>query len=208
MEKKKYIYILNFGDYFAKTTARHIKRCGGKPRIVTFNTPYEDLKEPAGFILSGAPNGSMRLPVRILCKELFATNLPVIGVCVGAQLMARYFGGNYKCLKNRAENGIFSAYLNRRSKILKGLEKQENVVMMHNDSIVNPGENFIVIGKTDRCPVAVTMHRKWRWYMFQFHPELSPCGNKIFENFVNLCHKDIPKEKPGIKGVEKELQNN
>ena len=195
---KRYIYILNFGDYFARLTAKRVKQAGGFPKIVTFNTPYQDLKNPAGFILSGSPNGSMRLPVRILCRDLFATNFPVMGICIGAQLMARYFGGHYKHFKSRTENGMVKAFFDRRSKILNGLNKQEAVMMMHYDSIIDPGEGFMVNVRTERCPIAGAMHKRWRWYYFQFHPELSACGEQIFKNFVKLCYKDKSQERPGL----------
>jgi GMP synthase (glutamine-hydrolysing) len=203
VKDKKFIYILNFGDYFAKLTAKRIRKAGGYPKIISFNTPYKDIKSPAGFILSGSPNGSMRLPVRILCKELFATNFPVMGICIGAQLISRYFGGTYKNLKGRAENGTVKAKIDRRNKLFRGLNRKEDVLMMHEDSIIDPGKDFIVIAETKRCPIAATAHDKWRWYNLQFHPELSDCGDKIFENFVTLCYKDKPEHRPGIKEMEK-----
>lgn len=193
---KKYIYIFNFGDYFARLTAKKIKQLGGRPRIVSFNTPFSDLTESAGFILSGSPNGSIRIPIKLLTKELFATNYPIMGICVGAHLITRYFGGKYKNLKKQSENGIVMFHIDKRNKLLRGLNKNEEVVMMHQDSIIDPGEDFKIVAHTDKCQIAATSHKKWRWYTFQFHPELSPCGNKIFENFLNLCYRDKPESKP------------
>lgn len=192
-----YIYILNYGDYFAKLTAKKIRQAGGKPRIVSFNTPYSDLKKPVGFIVSGSPNGSIRIPVRLLTKELFSTNHPVMGICVGAHLITRYFGGRYKKLKKQSENGLVKLTLKRRNKLTKGLRKEEEVFMLHEDSIIDPGEDFEVTASTERCKIAATRHKKWRWYTFQFHPELSnSMGEKIFENFVELCYNDDPDFKP------------
>lgn len=194
--RQKYIYILNFGDYFARLTAKRIKELGGRPRIVSFNTPFADLKNPAGFILSGSPNGSTRIPIKLLSEELFATNYPVMGICVGAHLITKYFGGQYKNLKRQAEYGISTLYIDKKNKLLKGLGEKEEVVMMHQDSIVNPGKGFEIAAHTDNCKIAATMNKKWRWYTFQFHPELSPCGDIIFFNFINLCYKDPIKTKP------------
>lgn len=197
----KYVYILNFGNYFSRLTAKQIKNIGGYPRIVTFNTPYSDLKNPAGFIISGAPNGSIRIPVKLLSKDLFASNCPVLGVCVGAHLVTRYFGGEYKYLKRQAESGMVTLRPDRRNKILCGLKKYEEVVMMHDDSIVSPGEGFIVTAHTDRCMIAATAHKRWRWYTVQFHPELSDCGRIIFKNFLNLCYYDQSADKPEKRNI-------
>jgi GMP synthase (glutamine-hydrolysing) len=202
-----YIYILNYGDYFAKLTAKKIKQAGGKPRIVTFNTPYSDLKKPVGFIVSGSPNGSIRIPVRLLTKELFSTNHPVMGICVGAHLITRYFGGRYKKLKKQAENGLVQLSLKKRNKLTKGLKKQEEVFMLHEDSIIDPGEDFEIVASTERCKIAATRHKKWRWYTFQFHPELSNfMGDKIFENFVELCYNDDPDFKPKESEIDLHLE--
>lgn len=187
---KKYIYILNFGDYFARLTARRINKLGGRSKIVSFNTPYSEFKNPAGFILSGSPYGSIRIPVKILNKDLFSSGLPVMGICLGAHLMTRHFGGFYKRLRRRFENGIFDLYLDKRGKLFNGLRKVEEVVMMHEDSIVFPGDGFEIVAHTDLCPIAATWHKKYPWYNFQFHPEMSEIGETIFGNFVKLCYEE------------------
>jgi GMP synthase (glutamine-hydrolysing) len=187
---KRYIYILNFGDYFARLTARRIRRLGGKPKIVSFNTPYSEFKNPAGFILSGSPYGSIRIPIKILNKDLFSSGLPVMGICLGAHLMTRHFGGFYKRLRRRFENGIFDLYLDKRGRLFNGLKKKEKVIMMHEDSIVFPGEGFEISAHTELCPIAATWHKKYPWYNFQFHPEMSEIGETIFKNFVKLCYKE------------------
>jgi GMP synthase (glutamine-hydrolysing) len=192
-----YIYILNYGDYFARLTAKKVRQAGGRPKIVSFNTPYADLKKPVGFIVSGSPNGSMRIPVRLLTKELFSTNFPIMGICVGAQLITRFFGGKYGRFKRQAENGQAELHLHRKNKLLKGIKEGDKVFMMHEDSICDPGKDFWVVASTERCKIAATQHKKWRWYTFQFHPELSnSTGEKIFKNFVELCYRDEPDFKP------------
>ncbi len=204
-----YIYILNYGDYFAKLTAKKIREAGGRPRIVSFNTPYTDLKKPVGFIVSGSPNGSIRVPVRLLTKELFLNNSPIMGICIGAHLITRFFGGKYKKLKRQAENGQARLYLHRRNKLTKGVKQGEEVFMMHEDSISDPGKDFVVVASTDKCKIAATKHKKWRWYTFQFHPELSnSTGEKIFKNFVELCYRDKPDYKPKKGEVKLFLKKN
>lgn len=203
-----YIYILNYGDYFARLTAKKIKILGGRPRIINFNTPFADLKKPAGFIVSGSPNGSIRVPVRLLTKELFSSNLPVMGICIGAHLVTRYFGGSYRRLKKRAENGMVEMTVHNRNKLMQGLKKKEMVFMMHEDSITDPGIDFKTRASTEKCPIAATSHIKWRWYTFQFHPELSgEVGEKIFKNFIDLCYHDLPKATPKQVEVNIKLQN-
>lgn len=203
---RKYIYILNFGDYFARLSSRRVRGAGGYAKIVSFNTPFAEMKNPAGFVLSGSPNGSKRIPVSLLSKEIFATNFPVMGVCIGAQLINRYFGGTYKRLKRQAENGIVALYIDKKIKMLRGLKNREDVVMMHQDSITSLGKDFQIVAHTEKCRIAATAHRKWRWYTFQFHPELSPCGSKIFENFVHLCYEDISENKPERRDVKPRVE--
>lgn len=185
---KKFIYILNFGDYYARLTARKVRLLGGKPRIVTFNTPFSSLKDPAGFILSGSPYNSIRIPIKLLNREMFASGLPVMGICVGAQLIARYFGGGYKALRRCSENGIVDMYLVRRGRIFRGMKKYNQVLMLHNDSIISLSEDFVTTAYTQRCPIAAARHKKKHWYLLQFHPELSPCGDTILKNFLNFCY--------------------
>ena len=205
---KRYIYIINFGDFYAQLTAKRIRALGGYPKIVSFNTPINNLKNPAGFIISGSPDGSIRIPVKLLTKEVFEANLPIMGICVGAHLITRYFGGNYKNLKRQAEYGIANLYIDKKYKIFKGLKKKEEVVMMHQDSISKLGKDFIKTAHTDRCRIAAVNHKKYRWYGMQFHPELSPCGDIIFYNFINLCYKDLPKIQPKRNEIKSFIKKN
>jgi GMP synthase-like glutamine amidotransferase len=79
--------------------------------------------------------------------------------------------------------------------------------MLHEDSIIDPGEDFEIVASTERCKIAATRHKKWRWYTFQFHPELSnSMGDKIFENFVELCYNDDPDFKPKESEIDLHLE--
>lgn len=182
------IYIINLGDYFSRLTARKIRSLTTevRPKIVNFNTPIKEMRYAAGFIFSGSPYDSDRVPKKIINPQIFITGLPVMGICLGAQLMALFFHGKIGNYKKMEEYGIVDLHIMKNGKLFRGAGRREKVLMIHRDSIINPGENFVVTARTDRCPIAAIRHKNNPFFGLQFHPELSPCGGRIFANFISL----------------------
>jgi len=58
--------------------------------------------------------------------------------------------------------------------------------MSHFDTVVDPPQGFIVLGRTETCPIAAIASPARKLYAVQFHPEVAhtPCGNAILSNFL------------------------
>jgi GMP synthase (glutamine-hydrolysing) len=87
------ILILDFGSQYTQLIARAVREANVYCEIIPFNKPIEYSLSLKGIILSGSPfsvNDSNAPDVNI---EWLASNVPVLGVCYGAQLTAKQFGG-------------------------------------------------------------------------------------------------------------------
>lgn len=116
---------------------------------------------------------------------------PVLGVCYGAQLSAKQFGGVVNKSSKR-EFGRAKMHKMQDDLLLTGVADNSQVWMSHSDSINKLPDGFEVLATTDNIPVAVFKFSGTNnaLYGLQFHPEVyhSTEGKKIVYNYlVNIC---------------------
>jgi len=187
------ILILDFGSQYTQLIARAVREANVYCEIVPFNKPVEYSEGLKGVILSGSPfsvNDSNAPEVNI---SSITSKVPVLGVCYGAQLTAKQFGGRVEKSSKR-EYGRAILHVSKEDKLLQNLTPSSQVWMSHGDSILNLPEEFELLATTDSIPVAAFRHKddtsQKPLYGLQFHPEVyhSIEGKKILNNFlVNIC---------------------
>lgn len=182
--------ILDFGSQYTQLIARAVREANVYCEIIPFNKPfsYDGLK---GIILSGSPFSVNEENAPVVDIRAFNSKLPVLGVCYGAQLTAKEFGGRVD-KSNKREFG--RAILDHKEDALfKGITPHSQVWMSHSDSITALPEGFELLATTNSIPVAAFRKQDTSsnpLYGLQFHPEVyhSIEGKKILHNFlVNIC---------------------
>ncbi len=187
------ILILDFGSQYTQLIARAVREANVYCEIVPFNKPIEYTPGLKGIILSGSPfsvNDEKAPEVNIAS---LVKRTPVLGICYGAQLTAKQFGGKVE-KSNKREYGRAVLHLEKEDSLLKNLIPSSQVWMSHGDSILKLPAGFELLATTDSIPVAAFRHTgdgvQQPLYGLQFHPEVyhSIEGKKILQNFlVNIC---------------------
>ncbi|HVK97825.1 MAG TPA: glutamine-hydrolyzing GMP synthase, partial [Flavisolibacter sp.] len=190
MEK---IIILDFGSQYTQLIARAVREANVYCEIIPFSKPVQFDSSVKGIILSGSPfsvNDKVAPEVEI---SQLVEQTPVLGICYGAQLSAKQFGGKVE-KSNKREYGRAYLHLEQEDVLLKNLVPASQVWMSHGDSILKLPENFQLLATTDSIPVAAFKKtgdgNTNPLYGLQFHPEVyhSIEGKKIIKNFlVNIC---------------------
>ncbi|HEX6915965.1 MAG TPA: glutamine-hydrolyzing GMP synthase [Chitinophagaceae bacterium] len=183
------ILILDFGSQYTQLIARAVREANVYCEIIPFNKPFE-FEGLKGIILSGSPFSVNDAEAPLVDIAGFNSRLPVLGVCYGAQLTAKEFGGRVD-KSNKREYG--RAILDHNpDPLFEGITPHSQVWMSHSDSIAVLPQGFEVLATTHSIPVAA--FRKTAagnaLYGLQFHPEVyhSIEGKKILHNFlVNIC---------------------
>jgi GMP synthase (glutamine-hydrolysing) len=187
------ILILDFGSQYTQLIARAVRECNVYCEIIPFNK--EVIKDPSvkGIILSGSPfsvNDPESPDVNI---QEMVNGTPLLGVCYGAQLTAKRYGGKVaKSNKREFGRAILSNTAHPEDPLLKGVSASSQVWMSHGDTILALPEKFEVLATTDSIPVAAFKVEDTRFplYGLQFHPEVyhSTEGKKILRNFLyDIC---------------------
>lgn len=186
------ILILDFGSQYTQLIARAVREANVYCEIVPFLKKIEYEPGLKGIILSGSPfsvNDEKAPDVNI--QEMI-TKVPVLGVCYGAQLTARKFGGKVE-KSNKREYGRAKLLRNKEDKLLQDVSKESQVWMSHADTILELPEGFELLATTESIPIAAFKKNGTEakpLYGVQFHPEVyhSTEGKKILRNFlVNIC---------------------
>lgn len=210
------IIILDFGSQYTQLIARAVREANVYCEILPFSKPIPHDPSLKGIILSGSPFSVNDAHAPVVDVTALAQHTPVLGICYGAQLTAKEFGGKVE-KSNKREYGRAVLHLQKEDPLLERILPASQVWMSHGDSILQLPEGFEILATTDSIPVAAFRRsvtggqkpedRSQKWdseqisdfshrtsnyslYGLQFHPEVyhSIEGKKIIENFlVNIC---------------------
>jgi GMP synthase (glutamine-hydrolysing) len=146
-----------------------------------------------GIILSGSPFSVNDANAPEVDIATLHERLPVLGVCYGAQLTAKQFGGRV-ANSNKREYGRALMNKQKDSALLKDVTERSQVWMSHADTILDLPAGFEVLATTESIPYAAFRKSdkgtEQPLYCLQFHPEVyhSIEGKKIIRNFlVDVC---------------------
>jgi len=144
------VTILDAGSQYGKVIDRKVRELNVHSEILPLQTSAQVLKESGCkcIIISGGP-GSVHLPEAIeIDKNIFALNLPILGICYGMQLINKVFGGTVEKASVR-EDGQFETEVSRQCSVFKDLESTvQTVLLTHGDSVQEVAPCFKVVGKT------------------------------------------------------------
>jgi GMP synthase (glutamine-hydrolysing) len=187
------ILILDFGSQYTQLIARSIRELNVYCEIQPCTKPVQYDPSLKGIILSGSPFSVNEPNAPNPDVAAMAAHLPVLGVCYGAQLIAKQSGGEVgksthreygrAHLQNIAHDALFST-----------IGSGSQAWMSHSDSIKKLPADFTVIAHTDSIPVAAfkagSAYAPNPVYGIQFHPEVthSTDGRQLLKNFiVDVC---------------------
>ncbi|GAA0287203.1 GMP synthase subunit A [Halobacterium noricense] len=157
---------------------------GVETETVDNTTPPADI-DADGLVLSGGPDmddvGN--------CPEYLDLDVPILGICLGMQLIATELGGS-------VESGDYGGYadvdveiLDEDDPLLGSLAPETRVWASHADEVVDVPEGFTRTARSDICDVEAISDTDRDRYGVQWHPEVAHTeeGEAVFENFVDIC---------------------
>lgn len=186
------ILILDFGSQYTQLIARTVREANVYCEIIPYNK--EIIYEPGlkGIILGGSPFSVNEEKALVVDVKAMIEKVPVLGICYGAQLTAKLFGGRVdKSEKREYGRAIFTKV--KEDTLLENVSATSQVWMSHSDTIKVLPEGFELLGTTESIPVAAFKsndNTTYPLFGLQFHPEVyhSTEGKIIIKNFlVNIC---------------------
>jgi GMP synthase (glutamine-hydrolysing) len=173
------VLVLDFGGQYAQLIARRVRECRVYSELVGHTISPEAIRarNPHALILSGGPASVYSEGAPQVDPRIFELGIPTLGICYGAQLMARDLGG-------RVDRTDASEY--GKTALLKDTPADQTVWMSHRDSVVAAPAGARVVAASANTPVAAFESRERGLYGVQFHPEVvhTPHGMSVLKNFL------------------------
>src|SRR5512139_737289 len=90
------IAVLDFGSQYAQLIARRVREAHVYCEQFPWNAPGKQVMAiaPKGFILSGGPASVYDPGAPQIPEYVFATRLPILGICYGMQTLTQQMGGS------------------------------------------------------------------------------------------------------------------
>lgn len=187
MQKK--ILIIDFGSQYTQLIARRVRELEVYCEIVPFHKEI-DTQGLYGIILSGSPYSVNDTDAPQIDLDKIVNTLPLLGVCYGAQYLAKNYGGKVENTDKREYGRAMLSIEETKSPLFKELSQESQVWMSHGDTITAlPKEARRTAGSKDVANVCFEWKDK-PVYGIQFHPEVyhSEEGTQILANFLfDIC---------------------
>ncbi|MDX5585244.1 MAG: GMP synthase (glutamine-hydrolyzing), partial [Aureibaculum sp.] len=142
------VLILDFGSQYTQLIARRVRELNIFCEIFPYNN-HPPAREFKAVILSGSPfsvysEGAPQPELKDIKDEI-----PLLGVCYGAQYLVYKFGGKVEPSKIREYGRANLSYIDTQNHLFDGISKGSQVWMSHGDTIVKLPDNFKKIASTD-----------------------------------------------------------
>lgn len=183
------LIILDFGSQYTQLIARRVREQHVYCEIYPYNKPPKFNSTVKGVIFSGSPYSVNDKHALIPEYKNIKGKLPLLGICYGAQFLAKTFGGNVKPSISR-EYGRAKLTEVKNNALLQNIPNNTQVWMSHGDTINQLPQNAEIICSSGDIEIAGFKFLNEETYGLQFHPEVfhSTHGPQIFKNFlVNIC---------------------
>lgn len=185
------ILIVDFGSQYTQLIARKIRELGVYSEIIAHHHALERLNSlnPKGLVLSGGPMSVYDENSPSIDPLIFAINIPILGICYGLQLTAKFFGAEVSKSDDR-EYGRANLNILQESKLFNGVQNHSTVWMSHGDKVTELPNGFILTASSNNTAVCAIENREKNIFGIQFHPEVhhTEYGKKILSNFIfEIC---------------------
>lgn len=181
------VVVIDFGGQYNQLITRRIRDLGVFSELVPYDISSEELEKlsPKGIIFSGGPNSVYEDEAPTCDPKIFELGIPILGICYGMQLIAKYFGASVsRALKN--EYGKTTLKVMSPAHLFQDFAAEDLVWMSHTDVVTTPPTGFVVDAMTDSAPVAAMSLPEKHIYAVQFHPEVNQTsrGNQLLHRFL------------------------
>ena len=118
--------------------------------------------------------------------DFYQDKLSILGVCLGMQCIAKYFGGEIVQAPEPCHGKVSEIYFDKDFSLFKGFEQGFEATRYHSLGIDKFPQEYIKARTKDNIPMAIQIGDK-PIFGVQFHPEaiLTSNGIKIFQNWID-----------------------
>ncbi len=188
------ILIIDNYDSFTYNLVQYIGSLGNTVRVVR-NDEHKpsDTRQmsPEGIIVSPGPGRPEEAGCSNEMIRRFADEVPILGVCLGHQCIAREFGASVTGA-DRLMHGKTSTIHHHQNHLFSDVPSPFSATRYHSLIVDDTtlSTPLVKTAETDAGELMGLRHRRLPLYGIQFHPEsiMTEHGLRLMENFCRICH--------------------
>ncbi|AUJ23776.1 anthranilate synthase component II [Virgibacillus dokdonensis] len=186
------ILLIDNFDSFTFNIYQYVAESGYDIHVVRNNyISVQEINElcPDGIIISPGPGLPQQAGACLEIVKAYYMELPILGICLGHQVIAEAFGGELRQAK-QIMHGKTSPVTHKGSGIFQYLSQPLEVMRYHSYTIEPsscPKQLDIMATSMDDHEIMAIQHTIYPVYGVQFHPESigTKVGKKIIQNFLD-----------------------
>ena len=187
------IVILDNRDSFVFNLARYFVLLGAQVKVLpSHETELEEIQsaKPQALVISPGPCTPKEAGVSIACVQKFRGIIPILGVCLGHQVIVEALGGTVLA-SNDPRHGRMSSVTHDRTDMFSEIPNPMSACRYHSlvaDEQSLP-ETLRVTARTQDGVIMAVENPKEHLYGVQFHPEsiLTQGGFRLLANFLSTA---------------------
>ena len=178
------IVVIDNHGQFTHLEHRALRDLGVDTDLIDNDVDPDDV-EADGIVLSGGPD--MDRAGR--SAEYLDRDVPVLGICLGMQLIATELGGTVGSGDYGGYADVTVEILDDEDPLIGSLAPDTRVWASHADEVKTVPDGFSHTGTSDVCGIEAMSDTDRDLYGVQWHPEVihTEQGEELFENFVDIC---------------------
>lgn len=188
-------FMVDNRDSFVYNLSAYMEELGEEVRVVRCDkVNLEELAalSPEGIVISPGPGTPGEAAVSKEVLRRFAGKIPILGVCLGHQVIGETFGARVE-KGARPMHGKVTDMFHDGMGVFAGLPLHYKVTRYHSLVVAKESlpECLTVTAKSGDGAVMGIRHRELPVYGVQFHPEavLTEYGHELLKNFVEICRE-------------------
>ncbi len=169
---------------FTHLERRALRDLGVTSELIDNETPPEEITAD-GLVLSGGPD----IDDRGLCGDYLDLDIPVLGICLGMQVIAHELGGAVGAGDYGGYADVSVEILDADDPITGSLYPATDVWASHADEVKAVPAGFTVTARSEICEIEAMSDTSRGLYGVQWHPEVAHTarGDELLENFIATC---------------------
>jgi len=186
-------YMIDNKDSFVYNLVAYFRELGCDivvERADRINLETLDMSAIRGIIISPGPGKPEEADIPLQIVRDFGAQIPILGVCLGHQILAHVFGGTV-CKGTRPMHGKVTPITHTGQRLFRNLSPGFSVTRYHSLVAVEDTvtDTFHIDAQAEDGVVMAISHKELPLYGIQFHPEaiLTEHGHNMLQNFLDLC---------------------
>ena len=194
------IVVLDNQDSFVFNLARYFVLLGSEVKVLSSHeTSLEDIEstKPKALVISPGPCTPKKAGVSIACVRKFRGRVPLLGVCLGHQVIVEALGGVIR-MSNEPRHGRMSRIYHERTDLFSGISNPMSACRYHSLVVEEQSlpRDLRVTARTQDGVIMAVENEQDHVYGVQFHPEsiLTQGGFRLLANFLSAAGLPVENE--------------